>query len=75
MALDTIFARRGMPESRFSQCLGDIRNAQRLTDITNKAMNELQVTGTPTFFINGQMIENVASWATLEPHLRTAVGS
>jgi protein-disulfide isomerase len=75
MDLDTFFARRGMPESRFSQCLANPQGARRLTDITNKAMNELQVTGTPTFFINGRIIENVANWATLLPHLRTAVGS
>lgn len=75
MDLDTFFARRGMPEARFSQCLADPQGARRLTEITNKATNELRVTGTPTFFINGRMIDNVADWATLLPHLRTAVGS
>jgi protein-disulfide isomerase len=75
MDLDTFFARRGMPESRFSQCLADPQNAQRLTNMTDKAARELQVTGTPTFFINGTILENVGNWATLEPRLRAAVGS
>ncbi len=75
MDLDTFFARRGMPESRFSQCLGNPQGAQRLTDITDKASRELQVTGTPTFFINGTILENVGNWATLEPRLRTALGN
>ena len=75
MDLDTFFARRGMPESRFSQCLADPQNAQRLTTMTDKANRELRVTGTPTFFINGRILENVGNWATLEPRLRTALGS
>lgn len=75
MDLDTFFARRGMPEARFSQCLSDRRNVQAVTDMTNRAMSELQVSGTPTFFINDQKQDaTVASWATLEPRLRTALG-
>lgn len=75
MDLDTFFARRGMPESRFSQCLADPQNAQRLTTMTDKATRELRVSGTPTFFINGSILENVGNWATLEPRLRAALAN
>ena len=30
--------------------------------------------GTPTFIINGTMVENTATWAALEPSLKKAVG-
>jgi protein-disulfide isomerase len=73
MGLDTFFARRGMPEARFAQCLGDAQGVQRLTDMTNRAMTEQQVTGTPTFFINGER-QDVADWRSLEPRLRAALG-
>lgn len=73
MDLDTFFARRGMPESRFSACLADPQNAQRLSEGTSRAMTQDQVQGTPTFFINGQR-QDVSDWRSLEPRLRAAIG-
>ena len=73
MELDTFFARRGLPESRFSQCLADRQTIQRLTDVTNRAVNELQVQGTPTFFINDEK-QDVSEWSGIEPRLRAAIG-
>jgi protein-disulfide isomerase len=73
MDLDTFFARRGMPEGRFGECLADSQSIQRLTDMTNRAATELQVQGTPTFFINGQK-QDVSDWSALEPRLRAAIG-
>lgn len=75
MDLDTFFARRGMPEARFSQCISNRRNVQAVTDMTNRAMSEQQVSATPTFFINDEKQDaTVANWAALEPRLRTALG-
>ena len=73
MDLDTFFARRGLPESRFTQCLGDAQAVQQLTDQTNRAVSELQVQGTPTFFINGERID-VSEWSGVEARLRAAIG-
>ncbi len=73
MDLDTFFARRGMPESRFSACLADPQNVQRVTDMTNHAMQELQVSQTPTFIINGER-QQADRWSNLEPLLRAAIG-
>ena len=77
MDLDTFFARRGMPEARFSQCLSDRANIQALTDMTSRAAapGSNQVTGTPTFFINDEKQDaTIGTWATLEPRLRAALG-
>jgi protein-disulfide isomerase len=30
--------------------------------------------GTPTFIINGKMVERAATWELLEPQLRAALG-
>lgn len=72
MELNTFFARRGMPESRFNQCLGNLPAAQALADQMGRASGE-GVNGTPTFLINGTKLE-VANWAGLEPLLRAALG-
>ncbi|HEY5710705.1 MAG TPA: thioredoxin domain-containing protein [Allosphingosinicella sp.] len=73
MDLDTFFARRGMPEARFVSCLSDRAGIQRVTDMTNHAVNSEQVTGTPSFFINGTKQE-AGDWPALEPQLRSAMG-
>ena len=73
MELDTFFARRGMPEARFAQCLADSEGVQQLTDMTNRAASEEQVNGTPTFFINGTQ-QDANRWQELEPRLRAAIG-
>lgn len=71
--LETFFARRGIPAQRFSQCLGNRAEIQRLTELTNRAGTEVPVTGTPTFVINGTRQE-VSAWPALEPLLRAAIG-
>lgn len=70
--LQTFFARRGIPAQRFSQCLSNRAQIQRLTDLSNRASNEIPVTGTPTFLINGTKQE-VTAWAALEPLIRNAI--
>lgn len=74
MDLDTFFARHGMPGARFDSCLADQAQVARLTQMTNHAQADLGIPGTPTFFINGTMQQNTASWSALEPELRTALG-
>ena len=73
MELDTFFARRGMPESRFAQCLADTAAIERMIAASNRASSEEDVTSTPTFFINGTK-QDVNTWETIEPRLRSAIG-
>lgn len=64
---------RGLPAQKAQQCLSDEAAIQRLVEMTNKG-NELQLPGTPSFLINGQLVQNAASWKELEPRLKEAVG-
>jgi protein-disulfide isomerase len=73
MDLDTFFARRGMPEPRFNECLGNRQAVQQLTEMTSRANTELQVDSTPTFIINGEKLD-VHDWAGVQQRLRTAIG-
>ncbi len=75
MDLESFFARRGMPAARFNQCVGNQAAVRQLTDLTNQAAapGPNQVTGTPTFFINGERAD-ADTWARLEPMLRGAIG-
>ena len=73
MELGAFFSRRGLAEARQNQCLADQQAVQRLADNTNRANTQEGVTGTPTFFINGERL-NVSNWPSLEPLLRQRIG-
>ncbi|HEY0313406.1 MAG TPA: thioredoxin domain-containing protein [Allosphingosinicella sp.] len=71
--LDQFFQQRGMPAAKIQSCLADPANFKKIADTTERSTKE-GVTGTPTFFINGQIQKDVAGWKPLEPSLRAAVG-
>jgi protein-disulfide isomerase len=75
MDLEAFFARRGMPAARFNQCISNAAAVQQLTEITNRAAapGPMQITGTPTFVLNGEMLD-VNSWSAVEQRLRAAIG-
>jgi protein-disulfide isomerase len=65
---------RGVPAERAQACLADQANLQKLVDMGAAAGRDYQVTGTPTFLINNEVVENAANWEALEPKLKAAVG-
>jgi protein-disulfide isomerase len=71
--LDQFFRQRGMPQAKIDQCLADPQGLQKLADLSARGQQE-GVTGTPTFFINGEIVKNANTWATLEPALKQALG-
>jgi protein-disulfide isomerase len=73
IGMDQFFRQRGMPQARVDQCLADPAGIQRLAEIQNVAAGD-NVTGTPTFLINGTKADATA-WPELKPKLRAAIGS
>ena len=71
--LDQFFRQRGMPEARIRSCLADKAALDKLVEITDRAAKNEGVQGTPSFFINGKIVEGASSWEALEPALRGAV--
>jgi protein-disulfide isomerase len=70
--LQDFFRQRGMPEAKMEECLTNPANLDKLASITQLGTKE-GVTGTPTFFLNGKLVPDTASWAALEPKLREAL--
>lgn len=75
MDLESFFARRGMPAARFNQCVSNPAAVQQLTEMTNRAAapGPLQITGTPTFVLNGEKLD-INAWNLIEQRLRAAIG-
>ncbi|HMJ93057.1 MAG TPA: thioredoxin domain-containing protein, partial [Allosphingosinicella sp.] len=65
--LEEFFHGRGMPQGRIDSCLADQKGLQDLLARSERATSEDGVQGTPTFFINGTVVPNAASWPALEP--------
>ena len=67
-------AQRGLPSGRSSQCLTNQAEIERLVQVNSDAASQYSIPGTPAFLINGKLAENAASWETLEPQIRAALG-
>ena len=64
---------RGVPSDKANACLADKAALQKLVDMNSAATQKYQLTGTPGFLINDQLVE-ASDWEQLEPKLRAAVG-
>ncbi|WP_213982238.1 thioredoxin domain-containing protein [Sphingomonas sp. dw_22] len=63
---------RGVPEAKARACLADQKAIEAIAKVNGDAVNNGEVTGTPTFFINGRVVPNTAAWEALEPALQAA---
>ena len=68
------FAARGISRDQAMQCLADTAKAQQIVTASQTQSDELGVTGTPTFFLNGQLIELTRDpvWPQIEAALQNA---
>lgn len=66
------FASRGVSEDQARACLADVPSMEKLANETQTYGTEDEVTGTPTFTLNGRKLDGVAGWAQLEPELQRA---
>lgn len=65
------FAQRGLSTEQVSQCLSDPDLPRQIVENSAVQSDELGVTGTPTFFINGSKLDGT-SWAVVETALQAA---
>ena len=65
------FAQRGISRDQAQACLAKTDTASQIAKNSETQSTELNVTGTPTFFINGRNV-GTQTWATLEPMLQRA---
>ncbi len=66
------FASRGISADQAKACLADVPALEALAKQTDTYANRDGVNGTPTFALNGNKLDGVNSWASLEPVLQRA---
>jgi len=62
---------RGVPDASARQCLGNQKTIEAIAKVNADATSEHGVTGTPSFFINGQQVE-ASVWSQVESALQAA---
>ena len=70
-------AQRGLPSAKTNACLADQAQADKLVQMRSEADSNFQIPGTPTFVLNGKVVEteNSPLLPQLENKLREALGS
>jgi protein-disulfide isomerase len=74
--LQQLASAHGLPAAKSTRCLIDEAAAKRLAEMDDQATKQFpDFAGTPTFLINGKMLEKTATWDALEPQLKAALGN
>jgi hypothetical protein len=63
---------RGVPEAKARACLSDPKAIDLIATRKDAADQQYNVSGTPTFIVNGNVAREVNDWATLQPVLKAA---
>ncbi|MEO1046020.1 MAG: thioredoxin domain-containing protein [Pseudomonadota bacterium] len=69
LGLDQFFAQRGISQNQSNSCLADPATADSLANQTQAAVDEFRIEGTPTFLINGQMLD-FNTWPEIETRIQ-----
>jgi len=69
LGLDRVATRHGISAAEQRACLADQAGLDRIEQMMQAARSQHRVTGTPTFVINGQVVQD-NTWAAIEPRLR-----
>lgn len=77
--LDKFVGMRGIPAAKGNACLTNEAELKKLVAMNQAAVNEHKVTATPSFLINGKLIDapplGTEVWADLKPQIRAAMGA
>jgi protein-disulfide isomerase len=68
-------AMRGVPRAKADACLADEAAVNQLVQMNSDAGSNYNIPGTPSFLINGTLVDPVATWDALEPKLKDALAS
>lgn len=71
--LYSFFQMRGLPQAKAKACVSDKQAVEQLVAMGQRATDQ-GIQGTPTFMINGEVVEGAATWDQIEPRIRGAIG-
>jgi protein-disulfide isomerase len=75
IGLDVIMKARGVTQAQLDACLVNKAAQDAVLGMTKEAIDVRKISGTPSFLVNGTLLQGAGSWAVVEPALKTAVGT
>ena len=66
---------RGVPRAKAETCLANEAEVNQLVQMNSDAVSGFSIPGTPSFVINGALVESTANWEQLEPKIKEALAS
>jgi protein-disulfide isomerase len=66
---------RGVPRAKADQCLANEAEVNQLVQMNTDAATTYSIPGTPSFLINGALVDQTATWELLEPKIKEALAS
>jgi protein-disulfide isomerase len=67
-------AARGLPQAKSNQCLSNQKMIDHQVEVTANVNNQYpDFKGTPSFVLNGKLLEDAGSWDKLKPQLEEAL--
>lgn len=69
MGFYELMAGRGYDRPAIDRCLNDEAKANAMAKASAADVQRLGLQGTPSFVLDGKLLDGVHSWAALEPHL------
>ena len=69
--LTSFFQQRGVSADQAKACLSDEAAAEKLMSDTQAAVKDFNISGTPTFLLNGKVVE-ATNWPMVETKLKEA---
>jgi protein-disulfide isomerase len=69
-------AQRGLPSAKSGQCLANQAEIERLVQMVSDASSTYEITGTPTFVVNGDEVQvprGTGNWAAVEAAIKEAL--
>ena len=70
--LDQFVRARGIPNSKYEQCVADPQTAEEIERIRRDAVETYDLTGTPTFVLNGERLD-ANRWEEVKAELDAAI--
>lgn len=71
--LDQWAAANGLPPARVNACLADLTLRDRIVAIRKTATDSYNVNSTPSFLLNGKLLDRTYDWGALEPQVKAAL--
>lgn len=67
--LDAWARKLGIPKAKFDQCLSNQTEVAALARVRSEGVQKFQISGTPSFIVNGEKLENAHNWAQVKQRL------